>query len=654
MSKIITDFTTLAQDWSFYARIFDHRGGGTLSPAARNLARASRRDGPQPLWQYGDDHGQFNKGILSTSLEYEYFRMTLKNALNDMYPANIGEDGFARKYPVTRSFDALDSVTGFGFVPMHTPPADNTSVTDALGVTTTGFVDAEHEMIADALFDVMFSDYTKVPHHLMKDSSMGFPFHISGEDSKRAKFTVIYAILDNMPELLDAIESDDIDKLADAFAMVLCYKNGSRDQPESSEKVRKVLTMDGKQIDADKKSMLLPFGLMNSGAMRRRTVFGMSFAVNVLISIFLVGRRYTYLNKYDFTWHHTTPDQMFNKINKFSSILGVDVTQMDQAFQPWFLEFYAKKTESIWDPRISKLLRWVNKAPYFQPSVDGESPPFFMGDPGNPDTWDVNLGLGSGRAEVPDLGKFWMVFNYLVMIHNTTRLFPFGSEKKRVMDVIHVLLRGEHPSWGMLNMGDDNVFLAHDDRLIQRMRELIKDKKATPYVSVDVEDGVAFVGNIFTKDEAGVIRQPTPDLVSMVVNRFCPEHGVTSRAFWGSGFISAMEHYENIGSEAHDVQNLCKAIWRQTIPGYQDPWVCAKDHHDRNILKVIAQSQAEADVLQDKSKLHYRYSFEDIPESTLLMLMWRIEADDIDKSIEQFHTYRNLYSTDSLKAEFGH
>lgn len=611
--------------------------------ASSNLFKVSNRDGGVPLFQFGQDHGR-RSGVMSDSLEYENYRIMLRDALNETYPAKIGEDGFARVYPATRSFDALESVTNYGFKPLTTPPPDNVVITDALGVTTTGFVDKDDERIFKALFRCMFGEYNPHPYYIAKDSSTGFPMHMSKEESKDFKLVTIHTILNELDEILELIDDDDIDALSRRYGMVVCYKNGTRAQPEARSKERKVRLADGSEVIADKISALQAIGLQRSGAMRMRTVFGMCAAINYLLSCFMNGRRQTYLHKYEFTWHHTGPHQIHEKIQQYNHIVGVDVTQMDQAMPSWFLEVYADMLEEIWDPRLVKLVRWVNKAPYFQSSVDGISEPFFMGDPADMSTWDVNVGLASGRFDVPDMGKLWMMFNYIRVMNKIVRVLTDRPSEDD--GVISDILSGKHPLFACLNMGDDNVFCLHDGATADLLRERLASGEASPYCKMDVEDGVAFVGNVFMKDGAGKILIPKPDIVSMVVNRLCPEHGVNSnsRQFWGAGFMSALVHYEAIGPEARDVQWLLKDLWKYSIPNYPDPFQCATDHIKKT-QAPIAGNLVDAEIMMDPTKRFYKYADAAVSQEIHEMFSWSVEADLIDIKIKPFHRNIITYAT---------
>jgi len=639
----IRSFDQLSAPLDFYfADVTDPKSGRSIQK--REMERAWFASGQVVTASKDDFKRGNNRGIFSTDTNYINFKNELNLEGNKNWQPNIDQNGFARGEPIVSTFDALAATTGVPMFPLHIPPADNTPRRESMDLNT-DFENEHHKRIFDALFDLMFGTYNPASYRIAKISSTTFPIFAQGEESYEFKMSLAHAILRDMDEILDCVAKGKWEDLRDKWYIVMCYRLSTRSQPDKRGKKRKVQNKDGDEITADKTGWLHSnVGVVDAEAMRIRTVFGLCAAINYLMSFFFSCRRSHYFKEYEFTWHHTGPDQLLTALKQFVTVVGVDVTLMDQTVPHYFLERYANRTESVMDPRFAKLVSLVNGAPYYAPAIAPGMENFFMGDPADPSTWDIHVGLASGRADNPDLGKFWMTFVYITMMDEALPLYPRTDiSREAYLKVTDDFLKGRHPIWGLQDMGDDGIFGCKSESADIAIRKLLAKEQPSNYVSVDVEDGISFLGMVVYKDEAGVLKRPAPNPVTFLVNRLCPERGIYSpmRKFWGAGMKSATDHYRAAGPIINDVIDLTKEIWYKHFE-YPDPFINAADHAEKFPVNGNGLSAAESEVLLDNSKIWYKFSPDEISDEVLNTFSWSVDAEIIDKSIQHLNSNVDL------------
>jgi hypothetical protein len=249
------------------------------------------------------------------------------------------------------------------------------------------------------------------------------------------------------------------------------------------------------------------------------------------------------------------------------------------------------------------------------------------------------MGLTSGRADNPDLGKVWGTFVYYICLFNTIPEMMDGYTSLNAC--ISDMMLGKHPIAWILNMGDDVVFC-----IMERykhygpiLRKAFEDKSDSvrQYADLSAEDGVAFLGNVFWVDEAGKIGVPKPNPITYVSNLHAPEHSVNSNArpFWALGRLEALKHYSKAGNIITEINERSDEMWKRKLPNFKTPIQVAK--HVIQISPpppfVTELSSADCEVLLNPSKLHYKFTVNDISPEVAAMFTSNIEASFINKSL---------------------
>jgi hypothetical protein len=616
----------------------------TTKQAKRVFSRKLRSQ-PNLLWATPEDQAR-NKGITSMDPGYIKTKADAQRLFSQQWKVETDDDGFVIGAPVTSNFSSMLSASGMAMNPTNVPPSSNEVMLAQAGVLTTGFTSYRHERIAKSMFKCMFGKHKTASLSIAKASSTCFPDWQAGEGSYQYKISLIHYILDHLEYVLDLIDKDDWHTLRVVFRMVMCYNIGFRAQADEAEldsngnvigpKKRKVLDLMGVERVADKEHFTRT---PNTFGMRMRTVYGMCGAINYLLSAFMVGRREHYFSEYGATWHHTGPQQIYDAIVNCRGIVNLDVTQMDQRVPAWFLDYYCDQLEQVFDKRLVKLVRYLNRAPYYGGGLADGMDNFFMGDPADPSTWNIEVGLASGRADNPDLGKYWMsmvytcVLDELSPILDDTEANDFANMSK--------FLKHQHDIWRLLDMGDDAVagVIEEEDTIKTNLFTLLQSGTASPYAVLDVAWGDSFVGSVMMRDKVGVIQLPKPNIVTFNKNRWCPERSINDkfRPQWGAGFFASLEHYRAAGSYADEsLQTFCD-IWSTHID-YPNPIQCAAMHMKANPspFRVSTLSPADLEVLDDPAKRFYKFRDDELSDEVKNLFSWSVPGDHVDRSIKNY------------------
>lgn len=642
--------------------IFDVTKDGLTDPRTRLGFFANKRTGIRSaLRPYMNPPAQVYPGLLSVDPAYDNFKYHLAVEATRLFPSNIDTNGFADETAITRDFSGLLTCAGIKMSHANIPPINRDKMLSDRNIANS-FVNPRHERIFRSLHRHVFGRrHEGVSAHFQVKSSLTMPTHFGGPGSQLQKQEMFREIALNADRILSMVESDDLIGLYRDYSMYFGMKLVERLQAEGckdllggdlSGKDRYVADHDyvvsggkrGNRFIADKTVITRNiFGLDYGLGARVRTAYATCGQVNALLTMILAGSRDYYFNEFGYTWHHSTPQNIYEGIVDFESIVGLDATTMDQYVPKFLMDLHAEWIGDYYDSRYSKLINWINGMPYYAPQLSMGSAPFWMGDPRDVNTFNIDIGLSSGRADNPDIGKWYMTGVYYCLMDDFTRdLLEQGSSDD---DSIAQVLRGNHPAFGLKDMGDDAMigikkgYSALGTRVYSELeKEGKRDKcELSRYAVLDVEHGIAFLGNVIWSNELNQIQRPKPNPVTFLVNRHCPERGINTgmRQYWGHGISAAVEHYSRAGSVISDLLTLERDLWRKYLPGYPTPDQFAKLAAMKQPLPIGSSlSTADIDVLLDPTKLFYKYSVQDISSDVANLFTSTIEGDFIDKHLK--------------------
>jgi hypothetical protein len=606
---------------------------------------------------YHNAPGFPHSGVISVLKPFDEYKGELAIAYSERFKPSI-TDGFTSENGVTGDFSKMCSCTGVKADPLALPIVGRSILFKSLNLAT-DFICDEHRRIFDCIHkNLMGARDDEADASFNVESSTGMPFFFGGRSDVLAKQVSFRFLLNNYERILNHVDHDDVYDLFKTYGIYNAMRIIERQQPDGlidllggdlASKPRFVADIEyalsggkkGQMIKADKEFITRGiFGLKYGVAMRVRTAYAVNGQINFLITALMSQIRAVYFKKYAYTYHHTTPDAIYDKIAGVGAVVGADMTTMDQLVPSMVLDRHAELMGQYYDPRLTKLLRWFNGMPAFALSTGIGRDPLWIGDPRDPRTFVQDMGLTSGRADNPDLGKLWGTFVYYICLFNVIPEMMDGYSS--LSACIDDMMLGKHPIAFILNMGDDVVFCireryAHYGAILRTAFET-KSPLVRQYADLAAELGVAFLGNVFWRDEAGKIGVPKPNPITYSSNLHAPEHSVNSsaRPYWALGRLEALNHYSRAGSIITEMNEMSDECWRKHLPNFPTPLQQAK-----HVIKISPQpplvtelSSADCEVLLNPAKLYYKFTPEDISPEIVSMFTSKIEAPFITKSLK--------------------
>lgn len=608
-----------------------------LDRARIRMTRVARNKGEKVM-------PSLDGGVLSYDPRMLREKEELADKLTEMCPATIDSAGFGGPNGVVSDFYALRNVAGYLMTPMTVPPMDNGGLVKELGLAP-GFLSQRHERIFVDLHRAMFRAMEEAPLSVRKAASSGFPHFQTDLVAKKAE---IFNMLHSAPEILTKFHNGELERLYTDHGLFFATYIGVRLQPDKVVKGSDGRFMakpreindeayarglaNGTRSTA-KKEVYLPGRLdpLNGHfALRRRTVYGYPSSYNYWLTSFFTLWRAVYLNRYAFTWKHRGADDIKEKLSKFAYVVGADVKQFDQSVGWWILDRFVSEFNDILKEEVVEFFRKVLQQPVFQPhpNVGGgfEFNPCF-GDPFDLNTFTLKPGLPSGIGPNPDIGKFIMTWVYLCVLDDY-----FKDVLESGVDVI---LRGDHPRYGLLDMGDDAVLCSNDEGFIAWFAEFVKKEDQPYYVKLEPENGISFLGNVIYRDHSDRL-QVAPNPVTFLVNWLVPERGIDSplRQFYATGWFERKKHYAR--SPSFDtVWSTWEDVHRKHFgSGLDGPFIQALREERRP--STIGLSYADRLALEDPSVIHYKVDVNELAPWVRDSIVSTIPAADFVPYIERF------------------
>jgi hypothetical protein len=488
----------------------------------------------------------------------------------------------------------------------------------------------------------MYGTWVPASIKIARDSSTCFGYFTRDMDTK---LHLLKNTVANFDDISECLFTGNFVELWDKYRWLNCYYLGYRAQPDKvSVKNGKFISKDrwindavyaategrkGEHWIADKSVYIHGHKIDGHFAARRRVVYGISGCVNYFLNGIMSGHREHYLKRYAFTWKHTTREAILAKLNTFKYWFGSDVTSYDTTIAQWMFDFLNRERYRYWDERIVELVRLCYNAPYFMPDPvpGGGSGPLWMGNPLQPSTYHLKMGLPSGVPMNPDDGKLFRTAAELCMLDDY-----FGDVLEFGIDRI---LQGQHPLYGFLNMGDDNLAGTNDKHYYEtQMRRMEAGENISPYFKIEKEKVVTFLGNVVYRNHYDELCL-SPNLVSFLVNKFVPEASTTSmrRKYWPIGFAEAPIFYSAAPAFSAVWSALVetfKEIFHIDFEGYiaaANEEIGSPDSHLTSIDRMV---------LDDPLKMNYRFTEDDVSSEILDLVVTKVPADFSERYLSRF------------------
>lgn len=358
-------------------------------------------------------------------------------------------------------------------------------------------------------------------------------------------------------------------------------------------------------------------------AMRMRDVFAFNGLLNYAISAIMGCFRAVYTNRFAATFKTRGAEDKRVRISKYRYIAGSDVKTMDKLIPRWFIDLYHELLCSYLDEGIVEIMAAMFKAPYLY-APNGTYPadfnPLVGGDPLKLDA-NNHPGLPSGIAQNPDIGKIWMVFNYMIATRDCGGLATPRD--------IEPWLAGDNPDYGLQDMADDATFMTN----VQRSVEDFKVYKS-PYCVMEQEIPVIFLGDVYcTDDQNNKIVLPNP--VSYPVNEIAREDSVASKPI--AQVALGRSAREEIYARCPIYRDM-KAIMREEqirCLGFD-----VYSHYSKVSMPVGGMSDPDLLFQMNPNVIHFKIDPDDVTPSLLSQHVSTIDADVFWDDIRPFFKFK--------------
>lgn len=604
------------------------------SPSARGSAtRVSRSDGFQVY-----------PGLHSLSPEYLNIAADVADRCTAEITGSKDSEGVADKEAIIGDFLAARTVSGTGMDPMTTPPVDNQIMRDELGLAD-DFVSTRDRAIWNAVFDCQFrSGRESAPLRMAKRSSSLFPEFTS--DIVYRKNLFMY-MLENLDGILNLIDRGDLEGAFTEYKFVIAYYLGVRTQADTvqrdaegklSSKPREVNDWlyaatgghEGKRFFADKNVYVDGVPIADHFAGRKRTVYGLAASINMILAALFTGWRAVYLKLYAFTWHHCGNPDIERKVATFDHFAGVDVKAFDTTVARWMVDWFIQSFDGLIDPRLINLMRLAMCAPYYTTDpIVGGTHHFWMGDPFDLLSFVLCVGLPSGIAFNPDFGKTVMTATYLCVI---------DSYFHDVLEVgVSKILKGQHPTYGLLDMGDDGILLSSSQNFIAFLNDTWKrGDSVSPYFFIEKEIGVAFTGGVFLKDVTSSVKV-RPNAISFATKTIWQEFPVDDprRANWAHGWWEKQAFYAD-APRGPEVKTIINEVFKKhagkTLDKIADEWIVA--HPELRAPALL--SEADRSVFLNPDAIYYKVDVDKVSPHILDPIVHSIPPEVFEPILNKY------------------
>lgn len=529
----------------------------------------------------------------------------------------VGENG------IHTGFDRLRTVAGFAMSPLSWVPVDNHKLMKEFDLPF-GFRSERHKSIFTNVFKLVFSswepDGIKVPKH----STVGIPM-LGNYDPEYKRKAALW-LFSNVEKILVLVDKGDYITLAREYGIVFCFNLNRRGQVDDPGKVRTVFDFEyamsggrsGKPLAADKHV------IFNDGreypdfsAMRERIVQGASWMVNSILQVIASGHMNALFTRFPETFHHTDPQVIADAAAEAGDATFSDVSDYDRSIGSHILDLMFDVMREYWDPRLVKMYEVLYHAPYYARPLSAGSHEGngFVGLPLDPERYPINAGNRSGHAGTSLTAKIVKVADSLCVIDDVTG-DVLGNEER--------YLKWQMPI-KLVNNGDDEGAIG-SPTLIQAYRVYRYDNKHG-YLKVAPEVGQGFSGTLIRWKGQPVA---LPRLHTIFEKMYVPERsiGTRFRKRWPIGILARLNAFDK-HPVGHYAAEIHRKLWHDMMsPTYGDLYDIIQDGNESMDIRPDGHSAIDTEVLEDESKVHYKYRDSDVSPDILALIVKKISAEE--------------------------
>lgn len=574
---------------------------------------------------------------MSDSIEAFRLTETLARRFTDEFPTDVTSSGYAGPSGVPGDFYSLLNVSGHGMDPLPIPIADNAALVKSAGLESK-LLEADRPWFKETC-RLFFGAHEATPLRLKKGGSTSFPYFTTDIQYRKLAALKCLREPDRFLELATG-GPQHLTALLNEYGVLILYAIHERQQPNAilfkdgrfSSKPRTTPTEEEARTGSYTGKTVANMAVFdahgnevpNHFAMRRRDVFGLNGPVNYFLSAIFSSFRAVYETRFEATFKARGRDDKLARALPYKYAVGSDVKTMDKLIPRWFLDELCAELVTYLDERVIELFRRCFQAPYVVPPPWRDTPdsynPVFGGSPLDPSHFVQFVGLPSGIAPNPLIGKLWMAFNYILLMRDSGGLAA-PSE-------IEGFLQHRNPLCALQDMADDAVLLTNSEQIATRLRN-----PKGRYVLLEVEVPPVFLGDVYCQTPSGLQVYPNP--ITYVQNVLCRETSIhrDGPVAWATGTLARQQIYA-----ASPVYRDLNAIYLEECRRHfgVNPSLLASalGKHER-------LSEADALVRANPDVIHYKVDPEDVSPEVLDDVVATVPAADFYSYIKPLFKSRH-------------
>lgn len=573
-------------------------------------------------------------GVQSFHPDMLNFQIEYYDTITERCPDTADKETGLSTNGVFETADKGKCVAGFMANPMGYTPRDNRLLRASLGLKVVPHRD--FLTITEDLADLVHSQWIETDINVTPGSSAGFVGFRHEADWKIAFANMVFQPT-KIARYLKLALTDEL-AFANEFETVFAYYSQKRDQVDAIGRKRVMwgldhaLDPDGNPNDwqyADKRVVIEGKEWAEHSATRARLVNAAPWAINCVIAPVAAGTMKSMFRRWPTVWHVNTAEQVETLINGHHVWFG-DASQFDQTHTEEGMDAYHNGVRRHWNSDVVGVAEKLLYAPYYARPLSLEGDPAWVGKVFS-DKREVVCGNRSGHAWTSLYNKVKMVAALLFAIHEAGY---------KVIGNLEYWLENKGPI-KFINNGDDTVLFAKDEAVLDRVVACLTGKNAV--YKLDREKGGVYNGMpTILVDKENLTYRCTQNHFSSVIKILTPERPVYNpktllelrrdqesgrkifRKYWFLGLADKINN-AHLDPVAEVVWGTFLEMWATKMRNY----LSIPEMLDIARKKVPPLgghlSQADAEVLDDPRKLHYKWLPEEVADKVLAEVTSKVD-----------------------------
>lgn len=572
-------------------------------------------------------------GVSSFDHDVLRFLRELSEVAEREFPVDLDDELFTRT-GVHTSFKKLRCPAGYMQSPMSAKTVDNSLLREELGLSP-GYT-ARQRQIAEMVWKEVWSRAVPAKVNVPKASAGGMR-----RMTHSVQWKIDYAQWKTQPQRYDqfltAVERGDTARLANEFEIVYGMYLQKRLQLDDVDKVR--LANDwayalsggrkGSRSPTDKR-VVLPDGSVweDFSGLRVRVIDAGPWAVNCDLQMVASSHMQSLFKRWPKTFHVNTAEQITEVVDG-KYVFCSDVSEYDQSMSSDAVAVVFATMRGFYPEGVCRSAERLYEAPYYAKplSLDGKRGVWVA----NPLDWTfkMNSGNRSGHAFTSLVAKVNKVIETLFLFDH---MYPVTNQN------LDSYLRGNMPL-GIVNNGDDEIVWTVTRTDLAKFKSL-RARKELGHYSVNAEAGQGFSGLLLVRPDPSVCHYvPTPKLHTPIEKCYIPERSINTmlRKFWPVGWFDRIDslHRSDAGRAMWDLHNQ---VYRKHLEPKFGRLMSLLDEGIKNLpLSTASLTHADREVLADPTKLHYKYSVDDVSDAVANLITSNIPSSYTEGWLRRYY-----------------